>query len=213
MSEFDKEAERKKLREQFADDEDDRATTERMSELLLQGATMTNRHCDDCGDPVFRYDDQEFCPSCQHPVAQAGEATDQRADSHESGPTERAEPEPAPPEESRDGADDRPQPSVRRTDDGATSPTTDEAPGGSRPAAAGDEPGARSAQTPRGPGSGPAGGDDHPGLGPARAALERTVTRLAREAEQTDDPGRTRERLAAAREAAEALAALKRASR
>jgi len=68
MSDFDKEAEREKLREKYGDDADDRAATEQMSELLLKGATMTNAHCNNCGDPIFRYDDQEFCPTCQQPV-------------------------------------------------------------------------------------------------------------------------------------------------
>ncbi|NEU59094.1 Sjogren's syndrome/scleroderma autoantigen 1 family protein [Halorussus sp. MSC15.2] len=65
-SEFDKEAEREKLREKYGDEEQDRENTRRMSELLLQGATMTGKHCDNCGDPIFRYDGQEFCPTCQH---------------------------------------------------------------------------------------------------------------------------------------------------
>lgn len=65
MSEFDKEAEREKLRKQFEHDEQKRKSTERMSELLLQGATMTDTHCDTCGDPLFRYEGQEFCPGCQ----------------------------------------------------------------------------------------------------------------------------------------------------
>jgi len=71
---FDKEAEREKLREKFADDEEERAHTQRMSELLLQGATMTNRHCDDCGDPIFRKDGQEFCPTCH--TVDAADAAD-----------------------------------------------------------------------------------------------------------------------------------------
>ncbi|RAW45068.1 hypothetical protein DQW50_11380 [Halorubrum sp. 48-1-W] len=62
--EFDKEAEREKLREKFAEDEKKREHTQRMSELLLQGATMTNRHCETCGDPIFRHDGREFCPTC-----------------------------------------------------------------------------------------------------------------------------------------------------
>jgi len=62
--EFDKEAEREKLREKFAKDEKKREHTQRMSELLLQGATMTNRHCETCGDPIFRHDGQAFCPTC-----------------------------------------------------------------------------------------------------------------------------------------------------
>ncbi|MFC7081910.1 Sjogren's syndrome/scleroderma autoantigen 1 family protein [Halorussus caseinilyticus] len=63
---FDKEAEREKLREKYERDEKDRENTRRMSELLLQGATMTGKHCNECGDPIFRYDGQEFCPTCQH---------------------------------------------------------------------------------------------------------------------------------------------------
>ena len=63
---FDKEAEREKLREKYGDEDEDRENTRRMSELLLQGATMTGKHCDNCGDPLFRHDGQEFCPTCQH---------------------------------------------------------------------------------------------------------------------------------------------------
>ncbi|WP_137284082.1 Sjogren's syndrome/scleroderma autoantigen 1 family protein [Halorussus salinisoli] len=79
---FDKEAEREKLREKYGDEEDDRENTRRMSELLLQGATMTGKHCDNCGDPIFRYDGQEFCPTCQHEAraqaqSQNGEPGDQ----------------------------------------------------------------------------------------------------------------------------------------
>ncbi|MBX0295942.1 Sjogren's syndrome/scleroderma autoantigen 1 family protein [Haloarcula nitratireducens] len=69
MSDFDKEAEREKLREKFEAEEEKREATEQMSELLLKGATMTNAHCSDCGDPVFRYDGQEFCPTCQKPIS------------------------------------------------------------------------------------------------------------------------------------------------
>lgn len=72
MSEFDKEAEREKLREKYEQDEQDRENTRRMSELLLQGATMTGKHCGACGDPIFRYDGQEFCPTCQREVEGSG---------------------------------------------------------------------------------------------------------------------------------------------
>jgi len=74
MSDFDKEAEREQLREKYERDQQKREATERMSELLLKGATMTNAHCDQCGDPVFRYDGQEFCPSCEEVVGEGGEA-------------------------------------------------------------------------------------------------------------------------------------------
>jgi len=68
MSDFDKEAERERLREKYEQEQADREATEKMSELLLQGATMTNAHCSDCGDPIFRYDGQEFCATCEKAV-------------------------------------------------------------------------------------------------------------------------------------------------
>ncbi|WP_135827324.1 Sjogren's syndrome/scleroderma autoantigen 1 family protein [Halorussus halobius] len=83
---FDKEAEREKLREKYERDEEGRENTRRMSELLLQGATMTGKHCNRCGDPIFRYDGREFCPTCQ----QAGDASG--ADEASVGPSADAEP-------------------------------------------------------------------------------------------------------------------------
>ena len=68
---FDKEAEREKLREKFARDDEKRESTRRMSELLLKGATMPNSHCDACGSPLFRQNGREFCPECD-----AGESAD-----------------------------------------------------------------------------------------------------------------------------------------
>ncbi|WP_207586489.1 Sjogren's syndrome/scleroderma autoantigen 1 family protein [Halomontanus rarus] len=64
MSDFDKEAEREKLREKYERDKADREATQHMSDLLLKGATMTNTHCGVCGDPLFRQDGTTFCPSC-----------------------------------------------------------------------------------------------------------------------------------------------------
>jgi uncharacterized Zn finger protein (UPF0148 family) len=65
MSEdFDKEAEREKLREKYGDEDAQREATQHMSELLLKGATMTNQHCPNCGDPIFRHDGRTFCPTC-----------------------------------------------------------------------------------------------------------------------------------------------------
>jgi hypothetical protein len=61
---FDKEAEREKLREQYERDQKRREATQHMSDLLLKGATMTNAHCDECGSPIFRYDGEAFCPTC-----------------------------------------------------------------------------------------------------------------------------------------------------
>ena len=74
MSDFDKEAERERLREKYERDQKKREATEKMSDLLLKGATMTNAHCENCGDPIFRYEGQEFCPTCEQVVAGDGEA-------------------------------------------------------------------------------------------------------------------------------------------
>jgi len=70
MSDFDKEAERERLREKYEQDQKKREASERMSDLLLKGATMTNAHCNNCGDPIFRYDGDEFCPTCQQVVTE-----------------------------------------------------------------------------------------------------------------------------------------------
>ncbi|MFA1609780.1 Sjogren's syndrome/scleroderma autoantigen 1 family protein [Halobellus rubicundus] len=76
MSDFDEEAERRRLREKYEKDEERRKETQQMSELLLKGATMTNQHCGECGSPIFRYDGQEFCPSCQRVAGEAGTESD-----------------------------------------------------------------------------------------------------------------------------------------
>ena len=76
---FDREAERERLREKYERDKAKREATEQMSELLLQGATMTNRHCPECHSPVFRYDGREFCPTCQREVAEDGEFVGEEA--------------------------------------------------------------------------------------------------------------------------------------
>ena len=78
MSDFDKEAERERLREKYEQDQQKREASERMSDLLLKGATMTNAHCNNCGDPIFRYDGDEFCPTCQQ-VVTGDEAADAAA--------------------------------------------------------------------------------------------------------------------------------------
>ncbi len=191
MSDFDKEAEREKLREQFAEDEKKREATERMSELLLQGATMTNTHCDTCGDPLFRYDGQTFCSTCQR--AAGTESTDELTGNEEPTPDERTT------NESQQIAIDDPQ----TTDtDGAESATT--------PQAHTESTHAR--RTPPSQSSGSTrnrtseSGSD---LTETETSLARTLHRQATAAEETDDLGRTREHLAAAREAAEALGAVK----
>lgn len=193
MSEFDKEAEREKLRKKYAKEEENRQTTQRMSELLLQGATMTNSHCDRCGDPIFRYEGQEFCATCQA----AGEATtptnSQTASAAESSDIDEISPES---EAGRTVADDeRSDPidsgsqssDVRKPESDAESSRSPEA----------AEPATETQ-------SRPASGD----LGRAREELGRTITRLARRASESEDPRQAREFLEAAGEAAEVLGTL-----
>jgi uncharacterized Zn finger protein (UPF0148 family) len=203
MSEFDKEAERERLREKFARDEEKRADTKRMSELLLKGATMTNRHCDACGDPIFRYEGQEFCPTCQGREMEAAEAASPEQRDEAGGPVET--PAAAESEESA-----------------AASPATTGTPSDretASDAAAGAEP-ARpdAAPTPRPDANGQTPSDvdvaqarQRGGTGDlsdARTSLVRALSTHAAAAESTSDPRVARDHLAAAREAAEALRAL-----
>lgn len=194
MSEdFDREAEREKLRKQLEREEETRAATQRMSDLLLKGATMTNKHCGECGDPIFRYQGQAFCPTCERPVVETGteEAPEGGAD--------------VPAEPDRDGpAEPASAPAVgdTATEIDVETPGTDDGDAGSPPDRSGStRSGPSPAEVQRG---GPGDGD----LGETRAALVRTLTALTREAEATDDVRRARELLSAAREAAETLAAL-----
>ncbi|GAA0223700.1 Sjogren's syndrome/scleroderma autoantigen 1 family protein [Haladaptatus pallidirubidus] len=213
MSDFDKEAEREKLRQQYEAEKEERKATQRMSELLLQGATMTGKHCDDCGDPIFRQNGTEFCPTCQQQRS-AGESP------AEAEATQNAEQEPQSGEtESPEGiSTDAANIEVEET----SAETTGQSPPSghstepsnqprrappSRMGASNErnaEPRTRVEQSERG------GTGD---LTEARNALIRKLTRLATEAEQTDDVGRARELLAATREGAEALAALDQAKR
>lgn len=193
---FDKEAEREKLREKYADEQKDRESTQRMSDLLLQGATMTNKHCDACGDPIFRYEGQEFCASCQA----AGQAA--------SGASEAGN-QPVP-QESPDPAETAPdsEAAARAVADEERSDPVDT---GSHPSEVREsepEPEAPEPVEPRDPPletqSVPASGD----LAGARDELGRTVATLARRAANAEDPRRAREFLEAATEAVEALSTL-----
>jgi len=179
MSGFDEEAERERLREKYEQDQEKRAATQRMSELLLKGATMTNSHCDACGDPLFRHDGRTFCPTCQAADGDAAGNGDADTDAEAAGNGD------------ADAAAD-------------TSSAADRVPGPGA-AEAGGAPEPRT-QSPR-PASSTA---ESTPLDDARASLSRTLVRYARAAEETDDPRRATELLAAAREAAEALSALDR---
>jgi len=212
MSDFDEEAERERLREKYEQDQREREATERMSELLLQGATMTNAHCGECGDPIFRYDGQEFCPTCEKVVTEGGDEaaettgseTDAGADGEAGDPTEAGagengvdgEDEPAAEAES-----ERPDPGLPERRERAQVPDRDRRPSAAprRP-----DPPVRREESDDRERSEPAresGGD----LADARKSLRRSLVRFAREAERTEDPRRAREHLEAAREAAEAL--------
>ncbi|WP_117593817.1 Sjogren's syndrome/scleroderma autoantigen 1 family protein [Haloprofundus halophilus] len=211
MSEFDKEAEREKLREKFARDEEKRKSTQRMSELLLKGATMTNRHCDTCGDPIFRYQGQEFCPTCQNArVAESGGA----AGSAESAQSEATADGTQPEREPGDDADESDEVEVTPEPPQSGEPST------TRRASADESEAASPTQQSLSPSAAsvdarttttePASQSTSEDLSDARAALVRTVTRYATAAESAEDPRRAKELLSAAREAAETLSALNR---
>jgi len=202
MSEdFDREAEKERLREKLEREEQEREATEHMSDLLLKGATMTNAHCDACGDPIFRYDGQEFCPTCGERVEDDGapdDATDETpADVGETG----TETEPP-----GDGATDS-GPSPARHEGSVAEGTG--AASQTPPVGAPSEQKTRTDADASAAQRSPAAAD----LGKARASLVRTLSDLAARAEAAEDVRRTRDFLAAAREAAEALAALDRTDR
>jgi uncharacterized Zn finger protein (UPF0148 family) len=223
--EFDKEAEREKLRKKFAEDERKREHTQRLSELLLQGATMTNRHCETCGDPIFRHEGREFCPTChatedgyEVPV-ETPAAADDEGDTAESHATESAA--------AAESASTTADAGTGVTAD-VESPVPAAASEAARDGSATDEPAAPTSRVAEsGPESAPPESDagfapPAPGAGArrtsadvddvtaARDAIVETLTRFAQAAAETDDPRRARERLAAAKEAAETLAALDR---
>lgn len=209
MSDFDKQAEREKLREKFAKDEQKRERTSRMSELLLKGATMTNKH-HDCGSPVFRWQGEEFCPTCQGAPNGEGVAAveaEEGAEADETAPAEAAETADPVEVETPDG------PTGNGTDETAETPssparqTPDPQPR-SRP----NPPAATPEPTPSSPPAGSASAGDG-SLAAARASLTRTLTSLSKRAEATDDVSKQRDLLAAATEAAEALEATKRVER
>lgn len=200
MSDFDKEAEREKLRQQYEKDKEERKSTQRMSELLLQGATMTGKHCDTCGDPIFRHDGTEFCSTCQQ-EATANVGSEETAPEAATGiEVEQTGAESEPNTQSDGPSQPSEQPrQPRRTPPSQpnTSKGREQEPHQSKP----------QADTSRN-GIGDAGD-----LTEARNALRRKLMQLAREAEKTNDVRHARELLAATREAAEALAALDRAKR
>lgn len=211
MSDFDKEAEREKLREQFAEDEEDRENTERMSELLLKGATMTNKHCDECGDPVFRYRGQEFCPTCSA-QAGAGGVDDQLAAA-----SDRDAQQQASAGQQQAGASEQTPTDANGAPAAANDGAVDHAasaPG--QPDASHPQPHPQSQPQPQPqPQAQQPAGQSRPfaDLSEARGSLSRTVTRFAAAAEEADDLARAREYLDAVEDAADALRAVREAER
>jgi uncharacterized Zn finger protein (UPF0148 family) len=279
MSDFDEEAERERLREKYEQDQQDRQATEKMSELLLQGATMTNAHCSDCGDPVFRYEGQEFCATCEKAIDRGDGAAEADGDSEDGAAEADGDSEDGDAGvdgaagERDDGADETngeagapddehihvTSPDETRVQFGSGDADTADPDAGTarpespaRPDRTPGEPEADASQGPRGRPTRPGADDGRPQPGPesdpnagpervpgvdpspapgvsgdspdrdagtagsrgdrvpqARASLERTLARLSRQAEAAEDPTQAREYLAAAREAAETLAALR----
>ena len=187
---FDKEAEKEKLRAQLEREEEERRSTQHMSELLLKGATMTNKHCDNCGDPIFRYDGQEFCPTC----SQAGDAGAEGAGTEQAPEAAAAE--------AAGGIDRGATGTAARTPEGGSATPIE------TPAPTAATPTRTAPRTTEDVASPRATGDVGEDVAAARAALARKLSSLAAAAEATDDVGRSRELLAAAREAAEAIAAI-----
>lgn len=247
MSDFDKEAEREKLREKYENEAADREATRQMSELLLQGATMTNRHCDECSNPIFRYDGQEFCPSCQASAGQQEEEGAQPSQIPVEQPTDdpgqvdsKSQQETTTDRPSQHGVSDRAEeptdpPPSNESDPGDTAET--------RQGQGGNRADSSRRRRPDGPARHPvnrrgvetdteaqpqdrirdtvaerqSGAQGTAASDPAthslaegEAALRHALTKFARLAGETDDPQVARNQLAAAREAAEAIAALRR---
>jgi len=195
--EFDKEAEREKLREKFEKDEEKRQETQRMSELLLQGATMTNEHCENCGDPLFRDGGETFCPTCSGAGGQEQPAERGVAEPQQAAETQQAAQSQQPAQPTAEA----PQ-SPERTNGSEPAPQPET--GGSADVGQQAEPSANG-QPARGQRTAAPTTTDAAG---PRAELQRAVTTTARNATQATDPRTAKEWLEASKEAAEALAAL-----
>ena len=229
MSEFDKEKERERLREQYERDRKKREATEQMSELLLQGATMTNAHCSECGDPIFRYDGREFCATCERPVERAADASedgDEDEDDQLEVTTPSEDTRVVFGDESDQAAQQKAQTGTRQAEGGEGSLSRRDTAGGAddpttratadRSTSRADDSTAR-ATADRQSGRTSAGEpverrdtyDSGGGLDAARNSLVRTLVAHADRAEAAGDPREARDHLQVAREAAETLDALR----
>ncbi|WP_323674314.1 Sjogren's syndrome/scleroderma autoantigen 1 family protein [Halorubellus sp. PRR65] len=218
MSDFDEEAERQRLREKYEAEREDREATQHMSELLLKGATMTNSHCGTCGDPIFRYDGQEFCPTCNNQV-QDDATADATADQQSTGTAGRedetsasARPGDGRPQSANAEAQDanaRPQDATASTTQAGTG--VDQTPAAPTASSATPDPRTRTptADEPSQHRDTASTTDATPGPADAVANVEATVERFAAAAADTDDPARAREYLAVVRDATDTLRTLR----
>lgn len=177
MSDFDKEAERERLREKYGQESEEREATQRMSDLLLKGARMTNSHCGTCGDPLFEQNGTTFCPSCHG----GPEGVEGRLDEPQEEEPETPESRPA---DTEHDPVDR-EASIRQPPQTERTPRSE-------------------TERPRTPEQ-----DSVPSGDGAERDLRLALNRFAAAAADTDDPRYAKECLAAAREAAETLAALR----
>ncbi len=217
MSEFDPEKERERLREQYERDKQKREASEKMSELLLQGATMTNAHCSDCSNPIFRYDGQEFCANCEKAVNReqgegGGSAVEVTKPDDETqvvfgGQTEQPAAETG--QQKEESVDSQSQRTARDQQGPQNLPqeATDssiEVPQETRPQThQGTPPQPRTEQPQQSAGT--AADAD---LSTARDALVRALVQCSKEAAAAEDPRRAKEHLEAAHEAAATLSTL-----
>ncbi|MFC6952316.1 Sjogren's syndrome/scleroderma autoantigen 1 family protein [Halorubellus litoreus] len=210
MSDFDKEAERQRLKEKYEAEREDREATQHMSELLLKGATMTNAHCGTCGDPIFRYDGQEFCPTCSNQVQDDAATTANASTGQQDDTATTANASTGQQDDTATTANAQPQDANAQPQDGTRTnvdadPTTTAAP-----------------QSATAPGAEPRAGDDSarrrdttpptdaaPTDENAVANVQATVERFAAAAADTDDPERAREYLAVVRDATDTLRTLR----
>ncbi len=238
MSDFDKEAEREKLREKYERDKKEREATQRMSDLLLKGATMTNAHCGTCGDPLFQENGTTFCPSC-HGNPDAVDGTDLEAQPAEGQPaTDQSTADQPASDTAETGADAAAdagaEPTTvrhRRGDDGARDtrpemaassadpePQSSTAPPRDRQSTAGSDAESAPVTASDGRSADAAPSRRAPAASPssvdgdleaARDELVRALEKFAAEAAATDDPRYARDCLEAAREASETLSTLR----
>ncbi len=70
--------------------------TQAMSRLLMRGAKMLQKGCEDCGNPLFRYQGEVVCPVCREradatAAREPKETDDEKAEAVETGEEKRRE--------------------------------------------------------------------------------------------------------------------------